>query len=126
MSMSLIQKILFPGIAPILRKQILSLPLHQRVKAFVGKSDEQKRFFFSLQAINSFSIATYLPFNVCSLINQSCHLWLCSDHPAGPLTIHFWAPTFKWGISIANLADLNRPAEKVSVEQQTGNVLSQS
>jgi hypothetical protein len=28
-------------------------------------------------------------------------LW---NHPAGPKTIHFWAPTFKWGISMANIA----------------------
>jgi len=40
------------------------------------------------------------------------------NHPAGPKTIHFWAPTFKWGISIANLADMQRPAENVSYPQQ--------
>jgi hypothetical protein len=40
------------------------------------------------------------------------------NHPAGPKTIHFWAPTFKWGISIANIADLQRPADKISVPQQ--------
>lgn len=40
------------------------------------------------------------------------------NHPAGPKTIHFWAPTFKWGISIANIADLQRPAEVVSYPQQ--------
>ena len=39
-------------------------------------------------------------------------------HPAGPKTIHFWAPTFKWGISIANVADFKRPAEQVSYPQQ--------
>ena len=42
-------------------------------------------------------------------------LW---DHPAGPRTIHFWAPTFKWGISLANVADFQRPAELVSYPQQ--------
>ncbi|CAD7705437.1 unnamed protein product [Ostreobium quekettii] len=41
------------------------------------------------------------------------------NHPAGPKTIHFWAPTFKWGISIANIADLQRPPEQVSYPQQT-------
>ncbi|CEL96589.1 unnamed protein product [Vitrella brassicaformis CCMP3155] len=41
------------------------------------------------------------------------------DHPAGPFTIHFWAPTFKWAISIANLMDINRPVDKMSVAQQT-------
>lgn len=40
------------------------------------------------------------------------------NHPAGPKTIHFWAPTFKWGISIANIADLQRPPDKISVPQQ--------
>lgn len=41
------------------------------------------------------------------------------NHPAGPKTIHFWAPTFKWGISLANIADFSRPAELVSYPQQT-------
>ncbi|CAL0334573.1 unnamed protein product [Lupinus luteus] len=42
-------------------------------------------------------------------------LW---NHPAGPKTIHFWAPTFKWGISIANIADFAKPPEKLSYPQQ--------
>mmetsp|Transcript_26767 Transcript_26767/g.53358 ORF Transcript_26767/g.53358 Transcript_26767/m.53358 type:complete len:119 (+) Transcript_26767:126-482(+) len=37
---------------------------------------------------------------------------------AGPFTIHFWAPTFKWCITIANIADLSRPVDKVSTPQQ--------
>eukprot|EP00798_Chlamydomonas_sp_ICE-L_P014127 gene14127-20086_t len=41
------------------------------------------------------------------------------NHPAGPKTIHFWAPTFKWGISIANLADMTRPPDKISIPQQS-------
>jgi mitochondrial pyruvate carrier 2 len=40
------------------------------------------------------------------------------NHPAGPKTIHFWAPTFKWGISLANIADFKRPAESISTPQQ--------
>ncbi|KAL6656735.1 hypothetical protein ACP70R_004515 [Stipagrostis hirtigluma subsp. patula] len=40
------------------------------------------------------------------------------NHPAGPKTIHFWAPTFKWGISIANIADFAKPPEKISYPQQ--------
>lgn len=39
-------------------------------------------------------------------------------HPAGPFTIHFWAPTFKWMLSISNLADYNRPVDQVSTMQQ--------
>ena len=39
------------------------------------------------------------------------------NHPAGPKTIHFWAPTMKWGLVAAGLADLNRPAEDISLAQ---------
>ncbi|KAK1933228.1 hypothetical protein X943_002793 [Babesia divergens] len=42
----------------------------------------------------------------------------------GPFTIHFYAPTFKWGISIANLADINRPTDKMSLSQQLGVIWS--
>ena len=42
-------------------------------------------------------------------------LW---NHPAGPKTIFFWAPTFKWGITIANLSDLQRPPDQVSLPMQ--------
>lgn len=42
-------------------------------------------------------------------------LW---NHPAGPKTIHFWAPTFKWGITLANIADFTKPPEKLSYPQQ--------
>nr|CAH8865390.1 unnamed protein product [Trichobilharzia regenti] len=41
------------------------------------------------------------------------------DHPAGPKTIFFWAPTFKWLLVIAGLADINRPVENVSLYQST-------
>ncbi|CDJ40772.1 Chromosome II, complete genome, related [Eimeria tenella] len=45
------------------------------------------------------------------------------SHPAGPFTIHFWAPTFKWGISIANLIDmLDKDVAGVSPAQQIVNV----
>ncbi|KAK2394243.1 Mitochondrial pyruvate carrier 4 [Trifolium repens] len=40
------------------------------------------------------------------------------NHPAGPKTVHFWAPAFKWGISIANIADFTKPPEKISYPQQ--------
>lgn len=39
-------------------------------------------------------------------------------HPAGPFTIFFWAPTFKWMITIANIGDFSKPAENVSANQQ--------
>lgn len=41
-------------------------------------------------------------------------LW---NHPAGPKTIFFWAPAFKWGLVVAGIGDLNRPADKLSVSQ---------
>ncbi|EDW81005.1 uncharacterized protein Dwil_GK11250 [Drosophila willistoni] len=39
-------------------------------------------------------------------------LWM---HPAGPKTIFFWAPVFKWGLVAAGLSDLARPADSISV-----------
>ena len=42
-----------------------------------------------------------------------------AEHPAGPFTSQFWAPTAKWSLSVSNIMDLNRPVEKVSTAQQT-------
>jgi len=41
------------------------------------------------------------------------------NHPAGPKTVHFWAPTCKWSLVIAGIGDLARPAEKLSVAQSS-------
>merc|ERR1712093_958806 len=41
-------------------------------------------------------------------------LW---NSPAGPKTVFFWAPMFKWGLVAAGLKDLGRPAEVISVPQ---------
>ena len=32
--------------------------------------------------------------------------------------VFFWAPTFKWAITFSNIGDLERPAEKISANQQ--------
>ncbi|XP_075228263.1 mitochondrial pyruvate carrier 2-like isoform X2 [Lycorma delicatula] len=37
----------------------------------------------------------------------------------GPKTIFFWAPACKWGLVIAGLGDIQRPAEKLSVSQSS-------
>uniref|UniRef100_A0A0N5AT79 Mitochondrial pyruvate carrier n=1 Tax=Syphacia muris TaxID=451379 RepID=A0A0N5AT79_9BILA len=39
------------------------------------------------------------------------------NHPAGPKTVFFWAPTIKWCLVGAGLADLARPADKLSAYQ---------
>lgn len=36
---------------------------------------------------------------------------------SGPRTVHFWAPTLKWGLVIAGLSDAKRPVEKISGAQ---------
>ncbi|XP_045196260.1 uncharacterized protein LOC123551406 [Mercenaria mercenaria] len=41
------------------------------------------------------------------------------NHPAGPKTIFFWAPTMKWCLVIAGIGDMSRPAEKLSVTQSS-------
>jgi len=42
-----------------------------------------------------------------------------AKHPAGPFYIHFWAPNFKWALSINNLLDYNRPTDKISASMMT-------
>ncbi|KAI9655520.1 MAG: hypothetical protein M1821_005313 [Bathelium mastoideum] len=37
--------------------------------------------------------------------------------PVGPRTVHFWAPIMKWGLVLAGVADLARPAENLSLQQ---------
>ena len=41
-------------------------------------------------------------------------LW---NHPAGPKTVFFWAPAFKWTLVMASLSDLRRPADQLSISQ---------
>ncbi|CAN8068503.1 unnamed protein product [Agarophyton chilense] len=36
------------------------------------------------------------------------------NSPTGPKTTHFWGPITNWGISIAAMKDMTKPAEKVS------------
>lgn len=36
---------------------------------------------------------------------------------AGPKTIFFWAPAFKWGLVLAGLKDIARPAYSLSIAQ---------
>nr|XP_005993460.1 PREDICTED: mitochondrial pyruvate carrier 2 isoform X2 [Latimeria chalumnae] len=35
----------------------------------------------------------------------------------GPKTVFFWAPIMKWGLVFAGMADMTRPAEKLSTAQ---------
>ena len=37
--------------------------------------------------------------------------------PAGPFTVHFWAPMSKWLISGASFLELDRPTDKISLTQ---------
>ncbi|KAI8368255.1 mitochondrial pyruvate carrier [Radiomyces spectabilis] len=39
------------------------------------------------------------------------------NSPAGPKTVHFWAPAMKWALVIAGIGDLQRPADKLSLGQ---------
>ncbi|CAO3680933.1 unnamed protein product [Umbelopsis vinacea] len=39
------------------------------------------------------------------------------NSPAGPKTIHFWAPAMKWALVLAGIGDMNRPAEVLSASQ---------
>ncbi|OQS07490.1 hypothetical protein THRCLA_20148 [Thraustotheca clavata] len=46
------------------------------------------------------------------------------EHPAGPFTIHFWAPAFKWIISLANVADMKKNPDLLSTPQQVAVTLT--
>jgi len=52
--------------------------------------------------------ASNIPVPVKSLLN----------HPAGPLTIHFYAGLAKWALFIANVNDFKKPIEMISSKQQ--------
>eukprot|EP00441_Pelagodinium_beii_P023612 CAMPEP_0197662994 /NCGR_PEP_ID=MMETSP1338-20131121/55699_1 /TAXON_ID=43686 ORGANISM="Pelagodinium beii, Strain RCC1491" /NCGR_SAMPLE_ID=MMETSP1338 /ASSEMBLY_ACC=CAM_ASM_000754 /LENGTH=231 /DNA_ID=CAMNT_0043241141 /DNA_START=31 /DNA_END=726 /DNA_ORIENTATION=+ len=47
-----------------------------------------------------------------------------ANHPAGPFYIHFWAPNFKWALSINNLMDFDRPVEKISLSMTSALTLT--
>ncbi|CAO3652016.1 unnamed protein product [Mucor hiemalis] len=46
------------------------------------------------------------------------------DSPAGPKTIHFWAPAMKWCLVFAGIGDMQRPAEKLSLTQNVSLMLT--
>jgi hypothetical protein len=76
--------------------------------------------------MNLFSGKTILAFHVRFVQRTSIHvLYLVRfqvkylmNHPAGPFTIHFWAPSWKWMLSVSNLMDIQRPVDRVSTTQQ--------
>lgn len=41
------------------------------------------------------------------------------NHPAGPKTVFFWAPTMKWALVFATISDLNKDPSKISTPQTT-------
>ncbi|CAL4997471.1 unnamed protein product [Urochloa decumbens] len=73
---------------------------------------------YSLPNLNLWGTAEDLGGNCALVLMAATKLQALWNHPAGPKTIHFWAPTFKWGISIANIADFAKPPEKISYPQQ--------
>eukprot|EP00440_Ansanella_granifera_P061344 gb/GFBE01066503.1/.p1 GENE.gb/GFBE01066503.1/~~gb/GFBE01066503.1/.p1 ORF type:complete len:232 (+),score=29.25 gb/GFBE01066503.1/:1-696(+) len=59
-----------------------------------------------------------------SLKGGSGFLARMATHPAGPFYIHFWAPNFKWALSINNLMDYNRPTENISLSMTSALTLT--
>ncbi|XP_077392634.1 mitochondrial pyruvate carrier 2b isoform X1 [Festucalex cinctus] len=50
-------------------------------------------------------------------MHVSCFTPFSSISIQGPKTVFFWAPMFKWGLVAAGLADMTRPADKLSTSQ---------
>ncbi|CAE7251263.1 MPC1 [Symbiodinium necroappetens] len=59
-----------------------------------------------------------------SLKGGSGFLARMASHPAGPFYIHFWAPNFKWALSINNLMDYDRPTDKISLSMTSALTLT--
>ena len=97
----------------------------------VSQSKKHINYKFTHHAvINSFTYPQYMSFLpafvpafqkkvlASGMVKSSPMMTSVLASPAGPFTIHFWAPTFKWCITIANIADLSRPIDQVSTPQQ--------
>lgn len=71
----------------------------------------------NLLAVSAVLSAPFLDFSffICNLMFEKF-----INHAAGPKTIFFWAPLMKWGLVIAGLGDLKRPANQLSVSQSGG------
>ncbi|WBW74036.1 mitochondrial carrier, pyruvate Mpc2 [Schizosaccharomyces osmophilus] len=39
------------------------------------------------------------------------------NHPAGPKTVHFWAPAMKWTLVLSGISDYTRPPQYLSARQ---------
>ncbi|XP_033131081.1 mitochondrial pyruvate carrier 4 isoform X1 [Brassica rapa] len=71
---------------------------------------------FKFQDCNEY--VCYVLFRQKKNINHSfLYMSVCLIRIHNP-RVHFWAPTFKWGISIANIADFAKPTDKISYPQQ--------
>lgn len=46
--------------------------------------------------------------------------------PTGPKTVFFWAPLMKWCLVLAGVKDMGRPADKLSVSQNFGELFRRS
>ena len=68
----------------------------------------------SIKSIENHQTHDYLMY----VYSPAWHVFFKMDNDTH--TVHFWAPTMKWGISIANIADYNRPPELISYPQQIG------
>jgi len=60
--------------------------------------------------------------NAC--MNMGGPLKKIAEAPAGPFYIHFWAPNFKWALSINNLLDYDRPTDKISLSMTSALTLT--
>ncbi|KAF4697300.1 Mitochondrial pyruvate carrier 2, variant 2 [Perkinsus olseni] len=91
--------------------------LQETTTSHDDKSSTNKNVMMCAATAAGFGIVPRLQRRITALpMPLKCRAFL--QHPAGPFTIFFWAPTCKWGLSAANLLDYKRPVESVSVPQQ--------
>jgi hypothetical protein len=84
------------------------------------KTDEKAQRYAALGAcgLGGFLASSQIQRAVTSVLPMPQTVRNVLLHPAGPFTIFFWAPTFKWSLSGSNIVEYKRPVEKISTQQQ--------
>ena len=114
------------GLVPRLQSQVLSIPTIANNEWLAGTVRHPAGPFTSTCSASLLRCPLQQPPH-CALLRlnddgslyESYHC-LSGYLPRCARVVHFWAPTAKWLITAANIADLQRPVEKLSIPQQTG------
>lgn len=89
-------------------------------RSATGRQDEVQRCYQTLAAGAVTSVAAVMGGPILQrMLGRTNISWVTAIAiaPAGPFTVHFWAPMSKWLISGASFLDLHRPTDRISLAQ---------